>query len=118
MVTVVMVPGWQAKVRGPMLQLQRDMAQETANDARDNIISDGLVGTGDLLGSVRQDGTRVYIGTDHWYYLEYGTPPHLIFPVVKQALWWEGASHPVRRVRHPGNREYAPMRRALYTKRG
>jgi hypothetical protein len=115
---VVMVPGWQAKVRGPMLQLQRDMAAEIARDCRLNIARDGLIKTGALLASVRQEGTRAYIGSDHWHFVEYGTDPHVIRPVTKEALWWEGARHPVRRVRHPGIREYAPMRRALYTKRG
>lgn len=117
---VVMVPGWQAKIRGPMLQLQRQMAGEVAEDARGNIISSGLVRTGQLLGSVRQEGTRVYIGTDHWHFIEYGTAPHTIRPKVKKALWWIDIStgHPVSHANHPGTREYAPMRRALYKKRG
>jgi hypothetical protein len=88
------------------------------DDVHANIISDGLVDTGDLLMSVRQEGTRVYVGTDHWHFLEYGTSPHPIYPVVKQALWWEGLAHPVPRVSHPGNREYAFMRRAIHKKRG
>ena len=60
---------------------------------------------------------EVVVGTDHWAFIEYGTPPHLITPARKRALWWAGAAHPVRKVRHPGTRAYAPMRRALYQRR-
>lgn len=115
---VVMVPGWQAGPRQAMHGLQVDMAEETANDARQNIISAGLVRSGDLLGSVRQSGTRVYIGTDHWAPIEHGAHRHTIRPRFKKALWWPGLEHPVGSVNHPGNRTYAPMQRALYTKRG
>lgn len=115
---VVMVPGWQAKVRGPMLDLQHDIADQVAGDARQNIIDGGHVDTGDLLGSIRQEGTRVLIGTDHWHPIEYGAPAHVIRPNVKQALWWVGAEHPVGKVNHPGNRAYQPMRRALFKERG
>lgn len=31
-----------------------------------------------------------------------GTRPHLILPRTKRALFWPGAGHPVRQVRHPG----------------
>jgi hypothetical protein len=60
---------------------------------------------------------RVYIGTDHWRFIEYGTKAHIIKPRYRKALYWDGALHPVRRVRHPGTRAYAPMRRALHMKR-
>jgi hypothetical protein len=115
-----MVPGWQAKVRGPMLQLQRKIAGEVADDARTNIIRAGLIDTGDLLMSINQQGTRVYVGTDHWAPHEYGARPHTIRPVIKRALWWEDmhVGHPIAFANHPGNRESAFMRRALFTKRG
>jgi hypothetical protein len=61
---------------------------------------------------------RVFIGTDHWRFIEYGTSPHIIEPNRKQALNWPTARHPVRRVRHPGTSEYAPMRRAIRAQRG
>jgi hypothetical protein len=78
--------------------------------------------TGRLLGSLRVRkyilGGDVVIGTDHWRFIEYGTSPHEIEPARKRALFWPQALHPVRRVRHPGTREYAPMRRALRSARG
>ena len=33
-----------------------------------------------------------------------GTDPHVIEPVNKKALYWEGLDHPVRRVNHPGTK--------------
>jgi hypothetical protein len=70
---------------------------------------------GDLGLSVEPTQTRVYIGTDHWYPHEYGSPPHVIEPQGKEALAWPGAEHPVARVHHPGTPETAMMRHALYT---
>ncbi len=35
-------------------------------------------------------------------YLERGTRAHIIRPRFKKALFWPGARHPVRMVRHPG----------------
>ena len=34
--------------------------------------------------------------------LEFGTKPHVIRPRRKKALFWPGAAHPVKSVRHPG----------------
>jgi hypothetical protein len=113
-----MVPGWQAKVRPHLLRFQRKTATEVLNDVIVNIVADGLVKSGDLLSSVRQEGARVYVGTDHWAPLEYGADPHTIEPNEKQALWWPALPRPVARVNHPGNREYAFMRRAIHKKRG
>lgn len=115
---VVMAPGWRAKARAATLRFQEHIAEEVRHDVRRNIAADGLIDTGALYNSVRREGIRVYIGTDHWHFIEYGTRPHVITPSTKQALWWPGAAHPVKWVLHPGNREYAPMRRALFTKRG
>ena len=36
--------------------------------------------------------------------VEFGTRPHLIKPKNKKALYWKGASHPVKSVRHPGSK--------------
>lgn len=45
-------------------------------------------------------------------FLEEGTPPHIIHPRFKKALFWPGARHPVKSVRHPGTRAYEPLLRA------
>ena len=49
-------------------------------------------------------------GVRYGQYLEMGTPPHIITvrPKNKKALFWPGATHPVKlaRVPHPGSRPY------------
>lgn len=124
---VVMVPGWAAKVRAAMKPWHMHIVDQIAQDVRNNIVYDGTIDTGAMLSSVRQAGNRVYIGgapadrhghAYHWYFIEYGTSAHIITPSTKQALSWPGLPHPVKLVHHPGNKEYAPMRRALYKKRG
>lgn len=98
-------------VTPPTVQVGRDVYRiARRNLARHNR-------SGRLLGSLRlQPGVAqadIVIGTDHWRFIEYGTPPHQIRPRARLALSWPGGPHPVRRVRHPGTSEYAPMRRAL-----
>lgn len=43
-------------------------------------------------------------GAPYGQYVITGTAPHDIFPVVKQALFWPGATHPVTHVSHPGTK--------------
>lgn len=92
-----------------------DVGRDVERNARRNLARHNR--TGRLLGSLkRRNGvaqSEVVIGTDHWRFIEYGTPPHQIRPRARTALAWPGAAHPYRRVRHPGSSEYAPMRRAL-----
>ncbi|MDD6697862.1 MAG: hypothetical protein PUE51_05895 [Veillonellaceae bacterium] len=45
-------------------------------------------------------------GVRYGKYLEKGTPPHIITPKSRKALYWNGASHPVRLVHHPGTKGY------------
>lgn len=89
-------------------------------NARGNLLPHNR--SGRLLGSLRAVkrllGGEIRIGTDHWRYIEYGARAHEIVPRVARTLWWPGAPHPVRRVHHPGNDEYAPMRRALHDRTG
>ena len=40
-----------------------------------------------------------------------GTSPHIIRPVNKKALYWKGAAHPVKLVRHPGTKANPFMKR-------
>lgn len=45
-------------------------------------------------------------GVKYGGYLEEGTPPHVIRPKNKKALFWSGAAHPVKKVNHPGTKAY------------
>jgi len=44
-------------------------------------------------------------------YVHEGTAPHIIRPVRRKALYWKGAAHPVKMVRHPGTKANPFMKR-------
>ena len=75
------------------------------------------VDTGELRRSITTEGSGLdyEISTDLEYseYIEDGTSPHIING--NPYLYWEGASHPVRSVNHPGNRAYLYMETAFNT---
>lgn len=48
------------------------------------------------------DTRRVTTDDAIFIYQDQGTRPHTIRPRRKRALFWPGAAHPVRVVRHPG----------------
>jgi len=58
----------------------------------------------DSIQAEQQSDDVWTVGTNLEYasYVHEGTDPHEIFPLGKQALYWEGASHPVKSVYHPG----------------
>lgn len=115
---IIMAPGWERRIevaaRGPLWGLARDIAADT----RHNLIEAGNYVTGELYRSVTARGATVSIGAGHWEYIEFGTRPHVI---VSRGPWLlrNRITGQVfgRHVEHPGNREYAPLRRALYKKR-
>ena len=47
------------------------------------------------------EGAGIY-GVHYADFVIGGTAPHVIVPLQKRALWWQGAAHPVRQVQHPG----------------
>lgn len=59
-----------------------------------------------ITSRVEQGGNRGVIGTNLGYavIVHEGSRPHVITPRRAKALYWRGARHPVRRVRHPGTR--------------
>jgi hypothetical protein len=73
------------------------------------------VKTGALRGSI--DITKIgdnerWIGPKKWYgiIIEKGSKPHLIIPKSFDGyLYWKGAKHPVRSVKHPGTKPYPFM---------
>lgn len=52
-------------------------------------------------------------GERHGLFVRKGTRPHIILPRFKQALFWEGAPHPVKRVQHPGTQPNPYHERAV-----
>lgn len=73
-------------------------------DARRNVPVD----TGRLRESIRvvfeDNGFKARIGSNVEYAadVEFGTRPHTIKAKSKKALFWKGAAHPVKEVKHPG----------------
>lgn len=90
------------------------MVKEAVGEAALNVQREARrrcpVDTGRLRSSIRptfhDNGLAAEVGTDVAYAadVEYGTAPHEIRPKRKKALFWKGADHPVRRVKHPGTR--------------
>lgn len=60
-----------------------------------------------------QAAVKVVNTSDHADILEQGSRPHVIEPRNKQALYWPGARHPVKKVNHPGTPAYHFLRDAL-----
>ena len=77
--------------------------------AKLNITNNGSVKTGHLRRGVTTDigNMEVTVHTSNIKYargVEEGTRPHIIRAKNKKALYWKGAKHPVKSVRHPGSR--------------
>lgn len=73
--------------------------------------------TGFLLQSFRHRTGKLWarwFPTVHYaLFVHEGTKPHPIFPKLKQALFWKGARHPVKRVNHPGTKPNPYMLKIL-----
>lgn len=74
-----------------------------------NLTSNGSVKTGHLRRGVayRTTMTEGIVHTSNIKYarsVEDGSKAHIINPKYKKALYWKGAKHPVKFVRHPGSK--------------
>ena len=77
--------------------------------AKINLDRNKSVVTGHLIRGITTDikGLEATIHTSNIKYapmVEYGTKAHVIKAKNKKALYWKGASHPVKSVRHPGSK--------------
>ena len=77
--------------------------------AKLNSTNNGSVKTGHLRRGITTDvgNMEVTVHTSNIKYargVEEGTRPHVIRAKNKKALYWKGAKHPVKSVRHPGSR--------------
>lgn len=63
---------------------------------------------------------RAIVGTNLKYAkaVHDGSPPHIIRAKKAKALFWPGARHPVRSVRHPGTKAQPFLADALTAQRG
>lgn len=100
----------------------RFLARDKAENVADAIARDARrrcpIDTGELEGTIHAVGTRVYVGTDYWQSVEYGSRPHIIrshgnYPLRNR----ETGEVFGRVVRHPGTPAQPFMRPALYQRR-
>ena len=87
----------------------KNSAFKIESKAKKNINSNNSVKTGHLIRSVSTDvkGLEATIHTSNLKYapmVEFGTKAHIIRPKSKKALYWKGASRPVKQVSHPGSK--------------
>lgn len=121
---VVLDPAGMGRLEAILINLTRKMTEAVEDDATRNWAAH--VETGftlmSLRSTVRGRVGRVHVSGSVWHFVEYGTSPHVImsrggpmaYPL--QNLAKDFYAYPGL-VRHPGNREFAPMRNALYRKR-
>lgn len=79
-------------------------------EAKKNLTSNGSVDTGHLrrmIGTKVKDGEGEVHTSNLKYaiFVEKGTKAHIIKAKNKKYLYWQGASHPVKQVNHPGSKE-------------
>ena len=87
----------------------KDSAFNIQRNAMSNLASNGSFKTGHLRRSISVDmgNLEATIHTSNVKYavmVEKGTKAHIIKPKNKKALYWKGASHPVKQVNHPGSK--------------
>jgi hypothetical protein len=122
MARVVMNPAYGVLVENASADEVHAIARDIGRDIRSNIRSGRHVETGALVRSVRvrrlaNRRSRIYIGTDHWWYIEYGTGPHVLVAEPGQVFRFVKANGEVvftKRIRHPGNPAYMVVRRAVF----
>jgi hypothetical protein len=113
------LPGYVA-IEKRITNMGDGVARAIASDAVDA----APIKTGAMVSTIRVSHPgrwtwHVSVGTDHWWYMEFGANPHgPILPVKKKALWWPGLPHPINVVEvHPGNKPRPFMRPAVYQRR-
>ena len=90
-------------------KLLKNTGMKIEASAKDNLTNNKSVDTGHLrrgIGNFRR-GMTVTVHTSNIKYavmVEKGTKSHIIRPKNKKALYWKGATHPVKKVNHPGSK--------------
>lgn len=94
-----------------VIQGLSDGIKTSVNIIRPIMVRNAPVKTTKLRRNIyaRTSGLEGQVGPDlsivpYALYVHEGTRAHEIRPVTKQALYWEGAPHPVKLVHHPGTK--------------
>ena len=96
-------------IRSDVQKVLKKSGFNIESKAKLNITNNGSVKTGHLRRGITTDvgNMEVTVHTSNIKYargVEEGTRPHTIRAKNKKALYWKGAKHPVKSVRHPGSR--------------
>lgn len=120
MALVIMYEPGMERIDHKVVNASYEACKQIASDARRYT----PVLTGAMRRSIRarktKGGGRVYVGTDHWMYVEYGTVHHWIstYKVSLMHRDVHGGKHFMgKSVLHPGAMARRPLRRALYKRR-
>ena len=105
----VEVANLSSKSENKVKDVLKNSAFKIESKAKNNINANKSVKTGHLIRSVSTDvkGLEATIHTSNLKYapmVEFGTKAHIIRPKSKKALYWKGASRPVKQVSHPGSK--------------
>ena len=90
-------------------KLLKNTGMKIEASAKNNLTNNKSVDTGHLrrgIGNFRR-GMTVTVHTSNIKYaimVEKGTRSHIIKAKNKKALYWKGATHPVKKVNHPGSK--------------
>ena len=96
-------------VRSDVQKVLKNTGFKIESKAKLNLNNNRSVKTGHLIRSISTDvgNMEVTVHTSNVKYarlVEEGTSPHVIRAKRKKALYWKGARHPVKSVKHPGSR--------------
>ena len=106
---VIDLKGTNEDIRSDVQKVLKKSGFNIEAKAKLNITNNGSVKTGHLRRGITTDvgNMEVTVHTSNIKYargVEEGTRPHTIRAKNKKALYWKGAKHPVKSVRHPGSR--------------
>lgn len=99
-------------------EVRESVTEDIARDARRYAPKD----TGEMASTIRVvhsvKSSRVIVGSNHWYFVEYGTGAHPIKAVRRKVLAnKEKGEFYGKTVLHPGTPQNPFMRRAIYQRR-
>ena len=106
---VIDLKGMSKEIRSDVQKVLKNSGFNIEARAKRNISNNGSVKTGHLRRGITTNvgNMEVTVHTSNIKYarmVEEGTRPHTIRAKGKRALYWKGAKHPVKSVRHPGSK--------------
>ena len=106
---VIDLKGMSKELRSDVQKVLKNNGFNIEARAKRNLSSNGSVKTGHLRNGIATNvgNLEVTVHTSNIKYariVEEGSRPHTIRAKGKKALYWKGARHPVKSVRHPGSK--------------